>query len=79
MESFEIIEKTKRNIVPEITRFIESSLLKNNKCRGTKNQLSYCKQDILRDYSCHDCVGYLCCKQRRFMRIKRGGREVPVC
>lgn len=60
MESFEIIEESKRSIVPE-TRFIKNSLFKDSKCVTTNNQSSYCEQDCLRDCSCHGCGGYLCC------------------
>lgn len=59
MESFEIIQELKQNIVIEVKRFIRNLLLKYKKCGITSNQLSYCKQNIIRD-NCHS-GGYLCC------------------
>lgn len=58
MESFEIIQELKQNIVIEVKRFIRNLLLKYKKCGITNNQLSYCEQNI-RD-NCHS-GGYLCC------------------
>ena len=79
MEPSGIIKGLKRNIVSEVTKFIENPLLKHRKCGTGKNQLSYCEQNILRDCGCCDCGGYLCSKQRRFMRTGRGCRKVPLC
>lgn len=58
MESFEIIQELKQNIVIEVKRFIRNLLLKYKKCGIVNNQLSYCEQNIIRD-NCHS-GGYLC-------------------
>lgn len=61
MESIGIIEESRRNIISEVTEFVETPLLKHKKCGTGKNQLSYCEENILRDCDYHGCEGYLCC------------------
>ena len=78
MESFDIIEESRRSIAPEVTLFIDSCLFKDTDCVTANNQASYCEHDFLGDCGYHACGGCLCWQQR-FMRNKRGCRGTLMC
>ncbi|KAG7214023.1 hypothetical protein KM043_001393 [Ampulex compressa] len=78
MESYGIAIESKRIIVSKITKVTAEDFPKGIDRTVTRNRLSYCEEDLLRDYICHACKDCPCLQHSLVGRNRRDVGEIQV-